>query len=81
MTTFRNPGWETPEIDDKAIDTESSDKSDATSYSGCTPAVCAPEPGVWTWGTPVPSPSLDKPEGTKTDAFSAGKSRTATRDR
>lgn len=66
MKSFRSPNWENPEI--HGIETLNK-KVSIPQYSapqpGCTPAVCSPEPGVWPWGPPVPSPSSQKSESEK----------------
>lgn len=57
--SFRRPDWENPEIDNTDADSNSTSLQQEF-QAVCAPSVCTPEPGVWTWGPPVPSPSLRK---------------------
>ncbi|MDD4600290.1 hypothetical protein SDC9_22932 [bioreactor metagenome] len=57
MMSFHRLNWENPEIDDPGMNHNSS-RQDI--HSNCAPWICSPEPGVWTWGVPVPTPSLEK---------------------
>lgn len=59
--SFHSPDWENPAID--IYESESNPKLNQTeSRTNYTPYICSPEPGAWTWGAPVPSPSLEKYE-------------------
>ncbi|MGI6092224.1 MAG: hypothetical protein ACOYD5_04400 [Negativicutes bacterium] len=58
--SFRRPDWENPVIDNPDITDSSLTDLEHEHQVGCAPSVCTPEPGVWTWGPPVPSPSLKK---------------------
>lgn len=62
MMSFHRLNWENPEIDNPAVDNNYPQQD---LPSNCAPFVCSPEPGVWTWGTPVPTPSLEKQETDK----------------
>lgn len=66
MRSFHSPNGENPEIlDIETLNKKVNIPQCAASQPGCIPAVCAPEPGVWPWGAPVPSPSSRKSESEK----------------
>lgn len=59
--SFHSPDWENPAID--IYESEINPNLKPTEpQPGYTHYICPPEPGAWTWGAPVPSPSLEKYE-------------------